>query len=109
MLYLVTLSICHLQTLHALSLPPSFRTSASTRKHTQELAMESTPKNVVHGITKQAGGKVQAKGAAYLPRDRQQVANFRRAVAKPKDSNVLYSIVLECKLAQGKGMHSYVM
>ena len=64
--------------------------------------MESTPKNVVHAITKQAGGEVQAKGAAYLPCDWQQVANFCRAVAKPKDSNVLYSVMLECKLAQGK-------
>ena len=31
------------------------------------------------------------------------MANFRRTVAKPKDSDVLYSIMLECKLAQSKG------
>lgn len=53
-------------------------------------------------ITKQQGGKVEAKGAANVPRDRQQIANFRPSVAKPKDSNVLYSIMVECKLAQGK-------
>ena len=81
---------------------PYFRTGASTKKHIRELAVESTPKTVVHTITKQQGGEILAKGAAYLPRDRQQVANFRRSVAKPKDTNVLYSIMVECKLAQGK-------
>ena len=45
---------------------------------------------------------MRARGAAFLPRDRQQVANFRRSVSRTKDDDVLYSIMMECKLAQGK-------
>ena len=33
----------------------------------------------------------------------EQVANFQRMAAQPKDSDVLYSIMMESKLSQGKG------
>ena len=38
------------------------------------------------------------EAATFLPRDRQQVANFWQSLAKTKDAGVLYSILLECKL-----------
>ena len=82
---------------------PFFTTSNKTKKRIASLATNDTPKNVVHKITNEEGGEIQARGTAFLPRDRQQVANFRRGVTRPKDSDVLYSIMLECKLAQGQG------
>ena len=82
---------------------PFFRTAKKTRERIQALAVKSTPKDVVQKVTSEQGGEIEARGAAFLPRDRQQVANFRRSVVKPKDNDVLYSIMLECKLAQGKG------
>ena len=82
---------------------PFFTTAKKTREHIQELATKSTPKHVVQAVTSEQGGEINAKGAAFLPRNRQQVANFRRAVVKTEDKDILYSIMLECKLAQGKG------
>ena len=46
------------------------------------------------------GGEIEAKGMSNLPRNRQQIANYRRT-EKKRDDNVLYSVMLECKLAQG--------
>ena len=68
----------------------------------QSLASSSTPKSVVQKMTKEEGGELNARGTAFLPRDRQQVANFRRSTSRTKDNDVLYSIMMECKLAQGK-------
>ena len=77
-----------------------FTTAKKTREHIQELA---TPKHVIQAVTSEQGGEINVRGAVFLPRNRQQVANFRRTIAKPEDKDVLYSIMLECKLAQGKG------
>ena len=46
------------------------------------------------------GGEVDARGLASLPRNRQQISYYRRS-EKQRDNNVLYSVMLECKLAQG--------
>ena len=82
---------------------PYFRTTKKTKERIRTLAATSTPKHVVQTITREQGGEIEAKGPTFLPRDRQQVANFRRSIAKPKDNDVLYSIMMECKLSQGKG------
>ena len=58
------------------------------------------PKEAVYQATLMQGGEVEAKGMASLPRNRQQIANYRR-VEKKRDDNVLYSVMLECKLVQG--------
>ena len=62
------------------------------------------PKEAVYQATLMQGGEIEAKGMSSLPRNRQQVANYRR-VKKKRDDNVLYSVMchvmLECKLAQG--------
>lgn len=83
--------------------PPYFRTAKKTKERIRTLAATSTPKHIVHAITTEEGGVMEARGSTFLPRDRQQVANLRRSITKPKDDDVLYSIMLECKLAQGKG------
>lgn len=46
------------------------------------------------------GGEIEAKGMSSLPRNRMQISNYRRGDNK-KNENVLYSVMLECKLAQG--------
>ena len=85
---------------NAKSSTPFFRTSQSAKKMHKELASKGMPKDVVHQATQSVGGEVGARGISCLPRNRQQIANYRRAGNK-KDSNVLYSIMLESKLTQG--------
>ena len=85
---------------NAKSNTPFFRTSQSAKKMHKELASKGMPKDVVHQATQSVGGEVGARGISCLPRNRQQIANYRRAGNK-KDSNVLYSIMLESKLTQG--------
>jgi len=79
---------------------PFFRTSTSAKKLHRELASKSMPKDVVHQATQLQGGELEVRGIGSLPRNRQQIANYRRGDNK-KDENVLYSVMLECKQAQG--------
>ncbi len=78
---------------------PYFRTSESTRDAIKEVSTSHTPKFAVDQLTRQSGGEIQAKRSS-LPRNRQQISNIRRTKVC-KDKNVLYSVMLECKLAQG--------
>ena len=55
---------------------PFFTTSKKTREHIQELATKSSCKHVIQAVTSEQGGEINARGAAFLPRNRQQVANF---------------------------------
>ena len=64
---------------------PFFRTSATTKEHLKKVASENPPKQAIDILTKEQGGELEAHGAANLP----------------KDTNPLYSIMLECKLAEG--------
>jgi len=80
---------------------PFFRTSTSAKKLHRELASKSMPKDVVHQATQLQGGELEAWVIGSLPRNRQQIANYRRGENK-KDENVLYSVMLECKQAQGR-------
>lgn len=82
---------------------PFFKTSKGTIERIRSLSSTSTPKNVVNIMTREEGVELESRGPAFLPRNRQQVANFRRSAMVSHDSDVLYSIMLECKLAQGKG------
>lgn len=82
------------------SAAPFFRTSESAKKLHKELAATHMPKEVVYQATLMQGGEIEARGMSCLQRNRQQIANYRR-VEKKRDDNVLYSVMLECKLAQG--------
>ena len=82
------------------SASPFFRTSKSAKKHHKDLATTNMPKEALYQATLMQGGEIEAKGMSSLPCNRQQIANYRR-VEKMKDDNVLYSVILECKLAQG--------
>ena len=79
---------------------PFFRTSESAKKVHRELALKSLPKAVVYQATQSVGGEIHAQAMASLPRNRQQIANYRRSGTRKHD-NVLYSVMLECKLTQG--------
>ena len=79
---------------------PFFRTSESAKKRYKEIACSHTPKEAVSQATKTQGGEVEARGLSSLPRNRQQISYYRRSENK-RDDNVLYSVMLECKLAQG--------
>lgn len=79
---------------------PYFRTSASTHQTMVDLAVKQTPKSVIQSLTQKAGGEINIKSPSDTPRNRQQISNIRRTVPA-KDKNVLYSVMLECKTAQG--------
>ena len=77
-----------------------FRTSTSTKKRIQQLASSSTPKAVVSALIRERGGELEAQGIALLPRDCRQVS-YARQKQHTGHCDPLYSIMLECKLAQG--------
>ena len=81
---------------------PFFRTAESTKRHLRELTSKHTPSEVVNLATAEEGGEIYARGASCLPRDRMQIKNFKRCQNSTTEENVLYSVMLECKLAQGK-------
>ena len=80
---------------------PYFRTSESTKCHIKKVASSHTPKDAVSILTTEQGGELQASSAASLPRSRCQI-KYARHHQHNKDCNPLYSVMLECKLAQGK-------
>ena len=80
---------------------PYFRTAASAKIEYSEIAASNTPKSAVQLAIHKQGGELEAKGFSKLPRNVQQMKNLRRS-GKKKDSNVLYSVMLQCKLSQGK-------
>ena len=61
---------------------PFFRTSESAKKLHKELAATNMPKEAVYQATLMQGGEIEAKGMSNLPRNRQQIANYRRTVKK---------------------------
>ena len=79
---------------------PYFRTSESTKKCLQEIAATQKPRETINALMMEKGGEVYARGAAYVPRDSRQISYLHDKKCT-KDPNPLYSIMLECKLAQG--------
>ena len=79
---------------------PYFRVAASARAQHKEIAAKSTPKSALQ-IAACKQGELEARGFNMLPRNVQQMKNFRRSEHK-KDTNVLYSVMLQCKLSEGK-------
>ena len=80
---------------------PYFRTPESTKRRIRKVASSHTPKDAVNILTTEQGGELQASSAASLPRSRRQI-KYACDNQQVKDSNLLYSIMFECKLAQGK-------
>lgn len=79
---------------------PYFRTPKTALKHMRDVASHSTPKEALMKLTREQGGEIKTGRPASLPRNRQQLQNLRCS-ATSHDSNVLYTILHECKLAQG--------
>ena len=82
------------------SAQPFFRTAESAKRRHREIASTSKPKDALQIATQECGGELEAKGMQLLPRNIQQIKNYRRT-GKSKDDNVLYSVMLQCKLADG--------
>ena len=57
---------------------PFFRISESAQKFHKELSIMNKPKEVIFLATQKEGGEVEARGMSSLPRNRQQISNFRR-------------------------------
>ena len=79
---------------------PFFRTAESAKKRHQEIAASNKPREAIYLATQECGGELEAKGMSHFPRNVQQIKNYRRS-GHSKDSNVLYSVMLQCKLAEG--------
>ena len=80
---------------------PYFRTAASAKAQHKAIASSHTPKSAVQVAVRQQGGELDARGLNKLPRNIDQMKNYRRSEAK-KESDVLYSVMLQCKLSEGK-------
>jgi len=55
----------------------------------------------MHKAVQQQGGELMARGLNKLPRNSQQIRNYHPSETK-KDTDVLYSVMLQCKLSEGK-------
>ena len=86
---------------NSLSSLPFFRTAETAKTCRKEIAERNTPKTVMQIATMEQGGELEAKGLNKLPRNLQQLKNYRRSEQK-KDGNVLYSVMLQCKVCEGK-------
>ena len=80
---------------------PYFRVAESAKARHRAIAYSHTPKSALQIATQEQGGELQIKGLNALPRNLQQLKNYRRS-EKKKDGNVLYSVMLQCKVCQGK-------
>lgn len=80
---------------------PYFRTASSAKAQHKMVAASHTPKSAVQIAARQQGGELDARGLNKLPRNVDQMKNYRRTETK-KESDVLYSVMLQCKLSEGK-------
>ena len=80
---------------------PYFRTAASAKAQHKKIASSHRPKSAVQIAAKQQGGELDARGLNKLPRNIDQMKNYRRSETR-KDNDVLYSVMLQCKLSEGK-------
>ena len=80
---------------------PYFRTSESTKKRLQEIAVTQKPKEAINTLMMEKGGEVHAKSAGCVAHGSRQISYLHEKKCG-KDPNPLYSIMLECKLVQGK-------
>ena len=80
---------------------PYFRTASSAQDQFKQISSKSTPKSSLETAVHQQGGELHARGLNKLPRNVQQMKNYRRSETK-KDSDVLYYVMLQCKMSEGK-------
>ena len=85
---------------NAKSNKPFFRTAESMKHHLRELTSKHTPLEVVNVATAEEGGEVYARGAIAVCLMIE--CKFKRCQNSSSNQNVLYSVMLECKLTQGK-------
>ena len=79
---------------------PFFRTADSAKQKHKEIASTSRPTEALYKATQECGGELEATGMQKLPRNMQQMKNYCRT-GHSKDQNILYSVMLQCKLTDG--------
>jgi len=79
---------------------PFFCTAESVKRRHKEIARASKPTEAFYKATQESGGEIEAAGMQKLPRNLQQMKNYRRT-GHVKDQNILYSVMLQCKLTEG--------
>ena len=75
---------------NAKSSTPYFRIADSAKTEHRNIAVKNTPKAAVKIATPSQGGEIEARGFNKLPRNAQEMKNYRRSVRK-KDPDVLYT------------------
>ena len=79
---------------------PFFRTADSAKQKHKEIASSYRPTEALYKATQDGGGELEATGMQKLPRNLQQMKNYHRT-GYSKDQNILYSVMLQCKLTDG--------
>ena len=80
---------------------PYFRVAEPAKARHRAIASSHTPKSALQIATQEQGGELQIKGLNAIPCNLQQLKNYRRS-EKKKDGNVVYSVMLQCKVCEGK-------
>ena len=78
---------------------PYFRIAESAKRRHKAIAASHTPKSALQIATQEQGGELEVKSLNSLPRNIQQLKNYRRS-DKQKDGNELYSVMLQCKVCR---------
>ena len=78
---------------------PYYRTPNSSLYQMQKIASVSTAKTASSKLLKELGGEIESVRPTTLPHKRQQLSNLHHQVTTLHDSDVLYTILLQCKLA----------
>ncbi len=69
---------------------PYFHTSETAKAHHKDIAEHNTPKAVMQIATDEQGGELEAKGLNKLPRNLQQLKNYRRC--EQKNMGMCYTV-----------------
>ena len=78
---------------------PFFRTAATAKHMHMAVAQSSRPKSALQIATQKHGGELEARGLNMLPRNLDQMKNYRRSRTIMCYN---YSVMLQCKVAEGK-------
>lgn len=87
---------------------PFFRTAQSARKRYREIATASTPTEAIQLATKESGGELEATGLQKLPRNLDQIKNYKRT-GHTKDYLAMFYIALCCSVNHLKALRMHLL
>ena len=77
---------------------PFFYTTESAKRRYQEIARTNKPSETLQKATQDSGEELESTGLQKLPKICSK--NYHRT-GHVKDQNILYSVMLQCKLTEG--------